>query len=450
VSTERVFTLTESVATTLELTAAEAEALRAIGRRMARQASGTEEAQKSLIECLSLDGKTWRVRVMNAVGVIGLPGDVKIIIRPKIPVPHLVFLLQIGGVLPRNERSAANFSSALGFQELIAAWFIDSLEALFRGGLERAYVLQRSKLPIVRGRIDVRVTAVDFARGDQGISCEYEELLEDTPLNRILIAAARRIARSDLMPSELRRRARTVTHSVPHIGVLRRNDLRFQPDRLAARYIDAVSMARLLLDGAGVGFEDGEERGASFLLPTPLAIESALRRLVADSLLSHARVRKGKLPLGSSGLTINPDLVIGDVAIGDVKYKIWQGSWERPDLYQIVTFAIAYGRNDALHIGFGGAHSEGPLQVGHVNVWRVAWNVSEELLPEESAVLFQEQVHRWWVAVNDPGRRWAGSGVGPGMLGRLDAVTAPFAIEAPSTLAPSATADALHTAAADS
>lgn len=391
--------IVESTASRLTLSREQAASLVAIGRRLAARKQDVDESERTLIECSSSDGTVWRVRVVNAVGVVGLPGGMRIAIRPKIPLRHLMFLLGLSHGAPRTTPAPVGVSGSPDLQDLIAVWFLDSLDNLLRGGLAKAYVDERAKLPMIRGRIDVRHSVIDLARGNLGVTCEYEEFTEDSSLNRVLIAAARKIARNRLMPTELRRRARSCCLQMPSIGPMRPTDLQVEPDRVAARYVESMSLARLLLGGVGVGLEDGLRGGSAFLLPTPLMVEAAIRRLVAEALSPSVSVTRGRAHIGESGLTVNPDLDFGRIAVGDVKYKLWDGSWVRADLYQLVAFAVAFDRRVALHVGFGGTDDNSTLEVGGISLWRISWPTSEESDPATAAVEFQDQVRRWWEAV---------------------------------------------------
>ena len=48
-----------------------------------------------------------------------------------------------------------------------------------------------------------------------------------------------------------------------------------------------------------------------------------------------------------------------------MKYKLWDGDWNRPDLYQAVAFAAAVRTPQAAIVGFSGAdavtHSPSPM-----------------------------------------------------------------------------------------
>src|SRR5437764_496587 len=98
----RVETLTENVDYELELAPAEARALEDLGRQLRSNRAwwGAElfedpnvSDRRSVIRCQRLREDRWRVRVVDAVGVIAI-NQLQLVIEPKIPLPHLIYLLE--------------------------------------------------------------------------------------------------------------------------------------------------------------------------------------------------------------------------------------------------------------------------------------------------------------------------------------------------------------------
>lgn len=257
---------------------------------------------------------------------------------------------------------------------------------------------------MVRGRIDALRTAIDITRGQISLTSSFEDLTEDTALNRVLSTAARKIARNSLLSPDLRRRGRRASYHIAAPSPMAARDLEFEPDRISARYVDAIALARLVLADVGTSLENGPNVGTSFLLPTPLIVESALRRIVSDALAPSVSVGRGRIRLAGTQMTINPDLDFGRLAVGDVKYKLWDGSWNRADLYQLVAFATAFDRTEAIHVGFGGPPPTNPLAVGNIRVWRAAWNSVDDLSPVEAATALVAQVQNCWREIENAAR----------------------------------------------
>lgn len=389
--------IVESTATSLDLTTAQALALQDLGRKLLTAPStDVDDSSKTMVECSTNNGATWRVQVRNAIGVIGLPG-VQIVVRPKIPEAHLLHLLTAGGVIPRTAKSTINFDPAEGFWRLLALWYLQTLEILINRGLAYGYERRNDRLPFVRGTIDPARASLDMLRGRHGFDCSYEEFTSDMALNRTLAAATRRIARSTSLPSELRKRANRSLLHLRDVGEMLETDRQIQPDRGTTRYAGAVALARLVLSGLSPGLSGGASAGQTYLIPTPLYVESAMRQLTKEALEGVADVQKGRRRLTGTGMTINPDLVIGDDAVGDIKYKVWDGSWNRADLYQLAAFSLGFERHIALHVGFDPSKPSGPVSVGDVKIWRVRWDSRHEIDPETAALQFEIDIKAWWL-----------------------------------------------------
>ncbi len=65
----------------------------------------------------------------------------------------------------------------------------------------------------------------------------------------------------------------------------------------------------------------------------------------------------------------------GGRAIGDVKYKLSKGEWDRADLYEVIAFAEAYRASQGLILRFRepGVPALAELAVGAKTVHEVTW-----------------------------------------------------------------------------
>ena len=92
----RTETITESTAVDLDLTEDQAVALNAVGRRLASKKAWWKDSEtpkdRSVISCTPVTTHTWRLRIADAVGVVSV-SDLQIIVQPKIPSAHFLFIL---------------------------------------------------------------------------------------------------------------------------------------------------------------------------------------------------------------------------------------------------------------------------------------------------------------------------------------------------------------------
>lgn len=384
---------------------AEATELTSVGRRLASQAawwparSSDEDGQRSVLECVPHGPGQWSVRVPNAVGIIRA-GELQLVIHPKIPLRHLLHLFERSGAFPRLDETEAELASAESLWPLIAAWYLSALERLLRAGLASGYQPDRAPLAAARGRIVAAPTAQGFLRGRTMLECEFEEFNVDTPLNRVLKGAASAVSASPVLTWDVRRRASRALQHLEGIGPLRRSDVgQAHAERHTHRYVLPLQLARHVLTATGRAIDSGPQHGYAFLIRTPEMVEQGLRAVIATAMADHATVTKRTLFLSGSHHSLTPDLAFGDAAVGDVKYKLWTGDWDRGDLYQLVTFATGFGVTRGVRVGFSPTpHGPSPVRVGPVGLAAVDWWCDASLDPLEAERDLKARLQDWWAA----------------------------------------------------
>ncbi|OBG73496.1 McrC family protein [Mycobacterium sp. E3305] len=394
--------LTESRASTLALTDSQADELRRIGRALASQkqwwgaSDDADTPTRSVVRCEHLNGALYTVAVSDAIGAIGL-GDLQLIIMPKIPLPHLLYLLAESNQVPRSLYERSRLGADDNFFSLIARWFVHSCEVLLRHGLASDYGRVTADLACARGRIHTLKTARSILAGRPVISCEFELFGEDTSLNRVLKAAVLRLLALPGLPSELRERCRRIHHRLTDIGELQPADLGVRPGALSRRYRDAHPLALAILASTGLSMEEGRKSTWTFLFRTPEAVEEGLRNSLRTHLQPDWKVqKKAKILLGDRSRSINPDLIFGNnEAVGDVKYRLnADGEIKRSELNQVTTFATGYHAQKATVIAFGPCERGEEVHVGSVQVNGYNWN-SDAVTPEQAAARLAGRVGTW-------------------------------------------------------
>lgn len=248
----RTETITESQESLITATPEEAAALEAAGRRLASHsvwwgdsdlAAGDGETSRSLIRCRPTLGNKVALTVSGAVGVVAV-GGLQVIVRPKIPMPHFVYLLGRSEALPRLDSSKGFAAVDASFWELIARWYLDQLQLVVRRDLIHDYREEHAELAIGRGRIVPLPSARNFYQGKLRLSCIFENFDADNSLNRILKAAARTVAGSRSLPLDLRQRATWLLRPFDQVGDLHLGDLSVALERRSGWYSDALGLAR--------------------------------------------------------------------------------------------------------------------------------------------------------------------------------------------------------------
>jgi 5-methylcytosine-specific restriction enzyme subunit McrC len=397
----RVITLTESRPTRLRLTPQEAGALLEAGRRLASDrgywGSQGPVLERSVIQGHHLHGDEWQITVTNVVGTIVLGNTLQINVTSKIPEAHLLYLFSQSDVFPRLDRELGGGAIGTTLWELVAEWYVRATERVLRRELMKDYETLVDELSTVRGQLNVVDTTTAYCAGRIASVCVFDEFGVNTPLNRVLKAAARAVLSSPQLTKGIRRRARSLLLRMAEVGSLRPADFDTGPDRRTAHYEDAHSLARHVLRGVGRSLSHGEVPVWTFLLRTPELVEAGIRHVIKRAIPEHTLTKRG-LRLPPTTMTLNPDLVFGTkLAVADVKYKMASTEWKRGDLYQVVTFATAYRVADAAIIEFQIPNGT-PLPVlplGDLNVHHLVWPADIHLTPLDAAGYLVASVQAW-------------------------------------------------------
>lgn len=398
----RVEWVTETAPRVLDLSEDEAIALTAAGKRLAgsgeywgQVTDSVGSADRTVIRCDRLAPGQYRVVVTEAVGIVALP-SLQLVVGAKIPPAHFSYLLRRSSAFPRldDQQAAAEGSSELW--DLVATWFVDALERLLRLGLVADYQEQRADLPCLRGTVHAVQTADAYYQGRISFSCLFDEFGLDSPMNRVLRAATATVASAPVLKRELRRRARHALSLFMDVGELRPGDIHHLPERRSAHYAMAHQLARHILAATGRTIAAGSNPAWTFLIRTPELIEDAVRGILKRALCDIIDVKKSSLRLKPSKLTLNPDLLFGNVAVGDVKYSLLSSNWNRSHLYQAVAFATGYCVSRAGVFGFTSSDESPPeLQVGPVHVRPFTWLAKEKVTPEVAELKLVNEAREW-------------------------------------------------------
>ena len=244
--------------------------------------------------------------------------------------------------------------------ELLVRLFAERLLAAIRRGLPRRYVAREEDLRRLRGKLDVTRQITHLAVRPDRLACRFDELSEDTPLNRVLKAAVSRLARlartaaNARLLAELAARFEFVGDSPYPL----REPVRL--DRTNAAFHDLHRLARLFLEGDWQSTASGRAAGFTLLFPMNVLFEAFIGRCLERALARQpVRVRlqaRGRHALtgadGQSLFALRPDAVIegaNGVVVLDTKWKELDPDKDeeklgvaQSDVYQMLAYAQSY------------------------------------------------------------------------------------------------------------
>jgi len=317
------------------------------------------------------------------VGVIQLPG-LEVEILPKVDgdesgaAPdkarkdantqtrqNILYMLSVAGDVPLRSRDLARLTSRRApLSETLAAIFADRLLTELLRGPERAYVTREENLRQFKGKLLVSGQIRHNVANRERFYCRFEELRDDTPMNRIFRASCRYLLDATHSPATqdslrhclllLDEVSDVVTHDAAfdQVPFTRQNE----------RFADVFRFCRLILSGRSPTVEAGKSRSFSLLFNMDVVFERfiagflqqrVMHTLEGLTLFPQARRHQEHLLAESDRgvMPLKPDLLIEDSAkrrlVIDTKWKRldvgkWRSGAAGADLYQLYAYTRRY------------------------------------------------------------------------------------------------------------
>ncbi|WP_428101269.1 McrC family protein [Candidatus Rariloculus sp.] len=299
------------------------------------------------------------LRAGQVVGVLAIPGA-SVEILPKIDgegdgaVRHA--LTRMLGVV-WNLRIAENEPASIATQretllEIIIRLFTDRLLVAVRRGLPHRYRLREDDLPVLRGKLNVHRQLVRLTVRSDRLACQYDELSVDTPLNRVLKAAVKRLMAASLSAPNQRRLGELAAR-FEFVGDSP-NPMRERVslDRTNSAFHRLHDLARLCLAGDWQSTMIGKRAGFGLLFPMNDLFEEFVGRSMKAALapgvvhLQHT----GHYALASRErrlFALRPDIAVDGNIVIDTKWKMLKPDEpgygvNQSDVYQMLAYARAY------------------------------------------------------------------------------------------------------------
>ncbi len=352
------------------------------------------------------------------VGALRLDG-LDVVIEPKIPIDRLLFMLSyaMGDV---RWFKGFELRSANELPEAIVPGFVHQMQMALTRGAPRGYRSVDEASLVVRGRWRVSDQMSRRFGIVPPVEVTYDDFTADIELNRILLAATRRLLRLRLRSDQSRVGLRGVEARLEGVTAVDYDPRRVPIiglDRLTERYRPAVELARLVVASISFDLGHGETTASAFLVNMNKAFEDFVVAALRDAL----RLSPRELVQGARGhslfldeertVRLEPDLSIWregvPVFVGDVKYKRLLPT-ENPnaDIYQATAYAIAAGLDGALLIYASGEGRPGTHTV--VNVGKRIEVVSLDLsgTPDEILAGVRAVAARIRAQLRQPGEVW--------------------------------------------
>ena len=257
-----------------------------------------ERARRRLHNKPAVLTRTYRgLKAAQVVGILAVPGKTPLEILPKIDGDDdavrkaLIHMLAVAHDLRVADGELASLDTQRrDLLELLIGLFANRLLSAVRRGLPRRYIGHEDDLKLLRGRLNVTRQVTHLAARPDLLACRFDELTEDTPLNRVLKAAVSRLVRVARAAANARCLAE-LTARFEFVGDTPdplREPVRL--DRTNTAFHDLHRLARLFLTGDWQSTTGGEATGFTLLFP----MNELFEKFIGQSLeraLGSGRVR---------------------------------------------------------------------------------------------------------------------------------------------------------------
>ena len=296
----------------------------------------------------------YRLRPGSHIGAVEF-GNLSVLIEPKIGIPEVLSLAcyAIGRV--NFQREDFGFREEYALPDALAMALTFHARRAFACGLLHGYHTEEEALYTVRGRIrfdDQLRRRFDIP---SPVEVRYDEFTADVLANRLVKAAAYRLARVRLRSTQARRNLGWLASMLEAVSLVEFPSNAVPAvtfDRLNEHYRDVVELSRVILRHSAFQAGRGAVRASGFLMDMNVVFQDFITQALREALkLSEHAFRSDRGVRGVTldkgrHITLKPDLSWWEgnscVFVGDAKYKnVTDARIPNADLYQMLAYATA-------------------------------------------------------------------------------------------------------------
>ncbi|WP_046468353.1 McrC family protein [Allosalinactinospora lopnorensis] len=319
--------------------------------------------------------------LVGAVHVGHKDASVELRVAPKLPIRRLFFLLGYAQHGLHWHRHPVDSHEHTDLLPAIASAFARMADRALTRGVLLGYRTVEEALPVVRGRLRESEQIRRRFGALLPVEVVYDDYTPDTPENRILLAAARRLLRLPRLDGTARALLHRVVHRLDGVTALVAGQPlpEWRASRLNARYRAPLGLAELVLRGGSYELDQARTlRAEGLVLRMWQVYEDFLTRALTDALhpygghcasqdTRHHLDRARAMPLRPDLLYYrqSPDGRPMPAAVADAKYKTARTGGTDSDVYQMLAYCTALDLAEG-HLIYASGPEAGP-RAHHIN-----------------------------------------------------------------------------------
>ncbi len=294
----------------------------------------------------------WEVTPGTQIGVASVAG-LQVVIEPKIGINRLVFLMGYARRPAFWRDDGVRLDADADLPEALADAFVRLALRALDQGLLKGYVTVDETLAVLRGR----VREADQLRRRWGrsipLEVRYDEFTVDIAENQVLLAAVEKLLRTARVGVRHRAGLQRLRLQLTDVTAPRRGGVRpaWQASRLNAKYVPALELAELILDGRSFEQRVGDLVVSGYLFNMATIFEDFVTVALRDAFKpfgGRSRLQYGTHLDEAETVPVRPDFVWSDAGVPrvvvDAKYKAEKPSgFPQADLYQMLAYCTVLG-----------------------------------------------------------------------------------------------------------
>ncbi len=324
-------------------------------------------------------GKKLQIKVRNYVGIIETKEGISLEILPKIfsigskniESTRRIFLKMLKHLksAPFTNLSLAHLSSKERFPilEVFIKSYIEEAEKLFNNGIKAGYIIKEENLKFLKGKVIVSKNIKHNLQNQSHFFCEYSELSEDIPQNRIIKKTILKLLKTTRNYSNYALLSRLLIHlkgvRLPN-SIEEDFEIASAKNRLFKSYKQLLEWSKIFLLNRGFTNFKGDSLNTAILFPMEKVFEgyiSFLFNKYTTALKIKAQDRSYFLVEkhgGQGKFRLRPDLYLEktplEKMIIDIKWKLINENKPHnnydikiADMYQLYAYGKKYSDNQS-------------------------------------------------------------------------------------------------------
>lgn len=294
----------------------------------------------------------WEVAAGTQVGVVAV-GGLQVVIEPKIGINRLVFLMGYARRPDFWRDDRVRLDDDADLPEALADAFVRLANRALEQGLLKGYLTVDETLAVLRGR----VREADQLRRRWGrsipLEVRYDEFTVDIAENQVLLAAVEQLLRTPRVGARHRAGLQRLRMQLGDVSAPPRGGRRplWQASRLNAKYVPALEIAELILDGRSFEQRVGDLVVSGYLFNMATIFEDFVTVALQEALKpfgGRSRLQYASHLDEAEAVPIRPDFVWLEQGLPrivvDAKYKAEKPSgFPQADLYQLFAYCTVLG-----------------------------------------------------------------------------------------------------------